>query len=188
MKIKQKAHLLHDKRYGDSFPLRAFRHVQLPPKQRLLQIVREVFLLHEVKQGVVTLVLPDQPQRLWALVLGCSLFSLKCSDELSEAAWSGTHQTLVHPDFGLTKLLGLQVVTLLGTVRFIILLGDCALHHFVGDCTFHHFVGDCAFRHVVGDCAFHHLLGDCAFQDSVWGNDGVGKAVGCMLSLKHHLI
>ena len=188
MKTRQKAHLLHDKRYGDSFPLRAFRHVQLPPKQRLLQIVREVFLLHEVKQGVVTLVLPDQPQRLWALVLGCSLFSLKCSEELSEAAWSGTHQTLVHPDFGLTELLGLQVVTLLRTVRFIILLET--VHYIILLWTVHFIIllGTVHFVMLLGTVHFIILLGDCALQDSVWGNDGVGKAVGCMLSLKRHLI
>ena len=149
MKTRQKAHLLHDKRYGDSFPLRAFRHVQLPPKQRLLQIVREILLLHEVKQGVVPLVLPDQPQRLWAL-LGGSLFSLECSDELSEAAWGGAHQTLVHPDFGLTKLLGLQVMTLLGTVHFIILLGTVHFIILLGTVHFIILLGDCAFQHFVG--------------------------------------
>lgn len=116
-RLKHQAHLLHHKRYGDSFPLWTFRHVQFPPKQRLLQIVREVFLLHEVKQGVVTLVLPDQPQRLWALVLGGGLFSLKSGDELSEAAWGGTHQTLIHPYFSFTELLGLQVVPLSETVH-----------------------------------------------------------------------
>ena len=187
MKTRQKAHLLHDKRYGDSFPLRAFRHVQLPPKQRLLQIVREILLLHEVKQGVVPLVLPDQPQRLWAL-LGGSLFSLECSDELSEAAWGGAHQTLVHPDFGLTKLLGLQVVTLLRTVRFIILLETV---HYINLLWTVHFIillGTVHFVTLLGTVHFIILLGDCALQDSVWGNDGVGKAVGCMLSLKCHLI
>ena len=177
MKIKQKAHLLHDKRYGDSFPLRAFRHVQLPPKQRLLQIVREVFLLHEVKQGVVTLVLPDQPQRLWALVLGCSLFGLKCSDELSEAAWSGAHQTLVHPDFGLTKLLGLQVVTLLGTVRFIIVLGTG--HYII-------LLGTVHFIILLGTVHFVMLLGTVHFI-ICWGSVRFKILFGAMMGLAKQL-
>jgi len=62
--ILQRWYLLHDDAQREPASLRAFWDVQLAAKEQGLQIVWPVFLLHQVVQCVVPLVLPHQPQRL----------------------------------------------------------------------------------------------------------------------------
>ena len=66
--------LFHDNPQGEPSPIGALGDVQFATKQQRLQIVRPVLLLHEVVQGVVTLVPPYKPQ--WLLQIWATLSSL----------------------------------------------------------------------------------------------------------------